>query len=332
MVRVTIDIYSGRPNPTFLLDENEAREIVRQLAAEPDTATSEEVSTGILGYRGMILELEEDQATKLALPRRLRVGGGVAKREARGLELAQRLIERAGKLTPAVKGDFGKLGVYDEKALKQLVGEELLQVESRAAELNSASASIASADSMPVEQFAAQEEGTFSIQSAAPVLGRDASTWGAYTVGSCSVEASAFNPGFWNTNSTVRWNNNCYNYANNKRTDTFAQPGKATGAQTSTMACTNVSNAAVSDGQVLYPNCAASGVPRYYVALVVAPNQDYHWYRYQSNGYWGHKPGSTNAKNTDNSGVVITNPQTANRGIYTQFCGYYTSPTTAQIA
>jgi hypothetical protein len=94
-------------NPTFLLDENEAREIVRQLAAEPDTATSEEVSTGILGYRGMILELEEDESSKLALPRRLRVGGGVAKREARGLELAQRLIERAGKLTPAVKGDFG---------------------------------------------------------------------------------------------------------------------------------------------------------------------------------------------------------------------------------
>jgi hypothetical protein len=329
MVRVTIDIYSGRPNPTFLLDEKEAREIVRQLAAEPDTATAEEVNTGILGYRGMILELEEDEATKLALPRRLRVGGGVAKREARGVELAQRLIEKAGKLTPAVKGDFGKLGVYDEAALKQLVGEELVRVESQAAELQSVSAA-RSADSAPVEQFAAQEEGGFSIQSAAPVLGRDATTWGAYTVGSCSVEASAFNPNWWNTNSTIRLNNNCYNYANNKRTDTFAQPGRATGAQATTMACLNVGNGAVSDGQVAYPNCAASGVPRFYVALVVAPGQDYHWYRYQSNGYWGHKPGS--AKNTDNSGAVITNPQTANRGIYTQFCGYYTSPTTAQIS
>ncbi|HEX8430028.1 MAG TPA: hypothetical protein VF625_02030 [Longimicrobium sp.] len=328
MVRVTIDIYSGRPNPSFLLDESEAREIVRQLAAEPDTTTSEDISTGILGYRGMILELEEDEATKLALPRRLRVGGGVAKHEARGLELAQRLIERAGKLTPAVKGDFGKLGVYDEKALKQLVGEELIRVESEPAQLDT----LAVASANPVEQFAAQEDGGISIQSAATVLGRDATTWSAYAVGSCTTEASAFNPTFWNQKATVRMNNNCYNYANNKRTDTFAQPGRATGAQTNIMQCSNVSNGATSDGQIAMPACAASGTPRYYVALVIAPNQDYHWYRYQSNGYWGHKPGGTAAKNTDNSGVVISDPQTANRGIYTNFCGFWTSPTTAQIA
>jgi hypothetical protein len=328
MVRVTIDIYSGRPNPTFLLDEAEAREIVRQLAAEPDTVTSEDISTGILGYRGMILELEEDQATKLALPRRLRVGGGVAKHEARGLELAQRLIERAGKLTPAVEGDFGKLGVYDEKALKQLVGEELIRVESEPAQLDT----LAVSSDTPVEQFAAEEEGTISIQSAATVLGRDATTWSAYAVGSCTTEASAFNPTFWNGKAPVRMNNNCYNYANNKRTDTFAQPGRATGAQTNIMQCSNVSNGATSDGLIAMPACASSGTPRYYVALVIAPNQDYHWYRYQSNGYWGHKPGGTAAKNTDNSGVVISDPQTANRGIYTNFCGFWTAPTTAQIA
>jgi hypothetical protein len=29
--------------------------------------------------------------------------------------------------------------------------------------------------------------------------------------------------------------------------------------------------------------------------------------------------------------VVISDPQTANRGIYTQFCGYYFAQTNAQI-
>ncbi len=331
MVRVTIDIYSGRPNPSFLLDEKEAKEILRQLSAEPDAVTPDDVTTGILGFRGMILELEDDQASGLSLPRRLRIGGGVSKKEGKGLELAQRLLERAGKLTPAAEGDFGKLGVYDEAALKKLVAEELVRVESEPGVLESALSAGTPIAALP-EGEQASGEGSVSAQAAAPVLGRDATTWAAYTAGTCSVEASAFNPNFWNLSATVRLNNNCYNYANNKRTDTFAQPGRATGAQATTMACSNVTTGAVSDGLKAQPNCATTGVPRYYVALVVAPGQDYHWYRFQSNGYWGHKPGGTSAKNTDNSGVVITNPQTANRGIYTNFCGYFTAPTNAQIA
>ncbi|HEX8276284.1 MAG TPA: hypothetical protein VF615_26830 [Longimicrobiaceae bacterium] len=329
MVRVTIDIFSGRPNPSFLLDDKEAREILRQLSSTPEAVTSDEAVHGVLGFRGMVLELDEEPAGKLALPRRLRVGGGVSRDEGRGLELAERLLDRAARLTPAAAGDFGKLGVYDEAALKRLVGEELRQVEARSAMLNAAAAD---ADA-PVPVLPEDEEGSVSIQAAAPVLGRDASTWSNYTVGgTCSLEASAFNPTFWNGSSTVRLNNNCYNYANNKRTDTFAQPGKATGAQTSTMACANVGSGAASDGLIAYPTCAGSGIPRFYVALVIWPGVDYHWYRYQSNGYWGHKPGQTNAINTDNSGVVISNPQTANRGGYTTFCGYYFAPTTAQIA
>ena len=66
--------------------------------------------------------------------------------------------------------------------------------------------------------------------------------------------------------------------------------------------------------------------PRYLVALVVAPGpgfRDFHWFRKQSGGFWGHKPGGTEARNVDNSGVLITNPETANRGPYTQFCGYF---------
>ncbi len=52
----------------------------------------------------------------------------------------------------------------------------------------------------------------------------------------------------------------------------------------------------------------------------------YHWYRKASQGYWGHKPGHTKVINTDNSGYVIYNPQTANRGIYTSWCEYMCVP------
>ena len=55
-------------------------------------------------------------------------------------------------------------------------------------------------------------------------------------------------------------------------------------------------------------------------ALVIAPGSDFHWYRKGRNGHWTHKPGSTQVTNMDNSGVTISDPRTANRGPYTNFC------------
>jgi hypothetical protein len=50
---------------------------------------------------------------------------------------------------------------------------------------------------------------------------------------------------------------------------------------------------------------------------------DFHWYRKQKEGFWGHKPGATAARNVDNSNHVILNPQTCDRGPYTIFCEYF---------
>jgi hypothetical protein len=58
------------------------------------------------------------------------------------------------------------------------------------------------------------------------------------------------------------------------------------------------------------------------VALVVAPGWDFHWYRKGPDGLWTHKPGSTQATNLDNSGNIITDPRTADRGPYTDFCAF----------
>ncbi len=136
-----------------------------------------------------------------------------------------------------------------------------------------------------------------------------------------------YNASYWNNNSSRRSQNNCYNYANNKATNTFAQPGRAAGAQASSMTCAAVHAAALADG--LQP---ISGYPNWPLdfksglALVVGhvgSIPDYHWYRLDSDGTWSHKPGGTNATNRDNSGNIITDPRTANRGGYVHFCGFY---------
>ena len=80
--------------------------------------------------------------------------------------------------------------------------------------------------------------------------------------------------------------------------------------------------AAVADGLVASANFTQAIADGWYVALVIWPNVDFHWYRQDKIGCWSHKPGSTAVTNKDNSGNPITDPKTANRGGYTQFCSY----------
>src|SRR4029077_15181526 len=132
-------------------------------------------------------------------------------------------------------------------------------------------------------------------------------------------------------------NNNCYNYANNHITNTFAQPGRGTGHMYKQLkTCTGagaVEPAAVSDGLVASANFSGhlGAGHGWYVALVLWPNNDYHWYRQDKVGCWSHKPGSTAARNVDNAGHAITDPKTANRGPYTVFCTYMITKTSVHI-
>ena len=136
--------------------------------------------------------------------------------------------------------------------------------------------------------------------------------------------APIYEPGWWNV-SAIQPFNNCYNYASNYRTDTFAQPGRAADQMYSSLTCASVRPAAIADKLIDSPgvdnNCPAEG---HLVALVVWPGGDYHWYRKGVDGFWSHKPGGTAVTNLDNSGNPITDPRTADRGNYTDFCTFMT--------
>jgi hypothetical protein len=160
---------------------------------------------------------------------------------------------------------------------------------------------------------------TRSLASLAPLAA-------ALALNACCTTPT-YTPTFWNDGGQVQWNNNCYNYSNNKRTDSFAQPGLAHGAMYATLACADVIAAAQADGlHLLAPGqeCRRWWIfGKAKIALVVAPGWDYHWYRRDRNGMWTHKPGSTQATNLDNSNQPITDPETCDRGWYTDFCAYF---------
>jgi hypothetical protein len=146
-----------------------------------------------------------------------------------------------------------------------------------------------------------------------------------------AADSPAYNPSFWND-----WNvqilNNCYDYANDHATNTFAQPGFASASQAPSYTCGDLTAAARSDGLRIAsgfsePLAVGAG---WYIALVVWPARDFHWYRQDDAGCWSHKPGQTAARNVDNSGSQITDPQTCDRGPY-DFCTYMVTDRNVQI-
>lgn len=297
MLRITADVFSGRPNPVWeVSDEGEARATLRALTADRSLLADTEPAQSGLGLRGFWIEtLDDELAQDFGLGAAVYLAVGPQAPSPRAAELAERLIgliERGETRTETAEGALPLEEPLRDFLTTQLQLATQLEFRSRVSLTDGAA---------PV-----------SPEEAAPAV-------------TCFIELGAFNPGFWNNDPNVRLNNNCYNYASNWRTNTFAQPGRGCGRMYTAITCDEVTRAALCDGMHHRFDCFPdSERPRYLVALVVIPGGgDYHWYRKQKEGFWGHKPGGTAARNFDNSGRVITNPETADRGPYTIFCGYF---------
>jgi hypothetical protein len=272
-VIVTLDVYSGVPNPSWVLDDDQVKELQRMIGRGKKPQGG---SLPLLGYRGFLLRPVVSQHG-----RPTRVEGLVAS-HARSEESVLSGIPTAEEFLLGTAGD------RVDAALKQHVQETISAGHTRSALMQT----ITAAKKVKCPKCNA-------------------------------ADAPTYNPGFWNVPARKPYNN-CYNYANDQATNTFAQPGRATGHMYTALTCQSVEPAAVSDGLVACANFhghLAKG-HGWYVALVIWPGYDYHWYRQDKVGCWSHKPGSTAAHNTDNSGVAIVDPRTCNRGPYTQICSY----------
>ena len=305
MLKITADIFSGRPNPTWVVsDSSEISAALSEVTKVSDLAATQAAPEGKLGeLRGFYVDITSDQlaadhglVSALYLPYEPGATGPMRNLAERFVSLASEASVSIGMAAEGLKEADTISPDLLRSFLSQRLGKETGTSE---------------ADASPAATAA--ESAEMSVEAAPAVT--------------CMVEYGAYNPGFWNNDASVRTRNNCYNYASNKRTDTFAQPGRGCGRIYTAITCAEVSRAALCDRLHRRFDCFPdSEKPRYLVALVVAPGPsfvDFHWYRRNSEGFWSHKPGGTAARNIDNSGRVITNPETCNRGPYTQFCGYF---------
>ena len=127
--------------------------------------------------------------------------------------------------------------------------------------------------------------------------------------------------------------NNCYCFASNHIPDVrYALPGRRGGNPATLITCGGVIAGLRADGW--NDGCQQNVLT---IVLVIWPNFDYHFYRFVTGGpywWWGHKPGGTPAKYTDDCGNSIFQfvgkgyaPNNICRGNYTDFCGYSTRTT-----
>lgn len=290
MFQITIDAFSGRENPSYLVEGAEARELLRDVSRRTEMVTDAHAGFDGLGFRGAIVEsLSDDGDQAYDLPRQFKIASGAAADGGNGFDLAERLV-RALPQHQLYSPTGGAAATADEDLVDYLL--DLLR------------------------QTSERQQTAPDSSAAVEPTPEDVT---------CFIERSVFNPGFWNNSAEIRKTNNCYNYASNRRTNTFAQPGRGAGAESTAYTCAEVTRAALADGcRHRYQCFPDAEKPRRLVALVVS-GFDYHWYRIHSTaeGFWGHKPGQTAARNYDNNNQVIINPETCSRAPYSHFCGYF---------
>ena len=160
-----------------------------------------------------------------------------------------------------------------------------------------------------------------------------------------------FEPELFNKFKGIKEAQNCFAYAFDyrhlpKRKDCtkdscslpFPQPGRSSGypkwSKVNGKRCPDLMGRLFGDVPDLKVSSFEKTCPKNYskIALVVDEDEDYHFYRQDSNGYWSHKPGATDVTHMDATGRPIYDPELASRlypgsGLhYDKFCSYLCAP------
>jgi hypothetical protein len=323
MLVITLDAYSGRDNPSRILDGADATQLIRELARNRCAFGTYDPTFSRLGFRGVTIGFPGDGVTRRHnLPHTIHLATSNSQQEGKAQEIAEKLI----------RGMVGQKGLRryrnDPIDFTDALADRLIQAMDQ---MNMGTPDLTAVDidwgnAVRVSGI----EYIWGHLTPASPGGAPAGHKGGH--GMCPIEVREYDPGHWNDPAHV-FRNNCYNYAANLRTGTLAQPGWYNGVELKTFACKEVSKAALKDGAKRRGDCFKDDrKPRWLVALAYDPvRDDYHWYRLHTEGFWGHKPGRTPATNMDYGKRIIYNPEHCDRGGYTEFCGYFYFPNGMQI-
>ncbi len=309
MLEVEIDVFSGMPNPHFLLSEREESELVDRISAEPEqvSAVSDPTANLGLGYRGIIVRQVKTDT-----------GAWSRARLPEGVSLPSEISPLPGALPLELR--LGAKPARGDSAVDWLL--EISERKKLAIEDEVWEALRAGVQTLPgtLDETESPAEGEFDVtENEAAQVAPKGATWWACNSPFYSANANVFNlPQYIGVN-------NCYCFASNHLANSrYALPGRKGGRPATSITCAGVIDGLRADGWI--DSCQVNTLT---IALVIWPNVDYHFYRVVTPGpewWWGHKPGATAARYVDNSNQALKQPLSpinCNRGDYIHFCGYF---------
>ncbi len=141
-------------------------------------------------------------------------------------------------------------------------------------------------------------------------------------------------PSVYNNEQKIQHNHNCFAYAfdvidmpackDDKCKFPFHQPGYKAGhprfSDDGKKYCGDLLMRLFADMPFLKKTTFTTQCPPGHskIALVIDPQNDYHFYRQDSNGLWSHKPGGQKVTNLDSEGKLIYNPELCSRDYRTR--------------
>jgi hypothetical protein len=284
-LRITLDAFSGRPNPTVTIDGPEAEELLERVSPARRIAPKQapEVPTSILGYRGLQFE-QVGGKLRDELPASFRLAGGIVSGPKLRHAPADELVE------DFIAGSTGPFRAAQQPPeLLEGVQEQVHQL--RAIDLTRFQIPIKWPVRATCRCAPLYEPDWWNDPSRQPYNN-------CYNYGTNYRTDTFAQPGLGTGQM----------YAS------IDCPEVLSGAvRDGLINNPNANNRCPDEGHLVA------------LVIAPGPGfVDFHWFRKGRNGRWTHKPGGGAATNVDNSGNAITDPRNADRGPYTIFCTFMT--------
>ncbi|WP_405856203.1 hypothetical protein OG361_22610 [Streptomyces sp. NBC_00090] len=314
MLEVEMDIFSGTPNPSWVLTKEEESQVLEIIEADPDqiSPVSTEKEKFGLGYRGFLVRTVKDEVAwhqlqsrlDRRLPEEFRVGSRPTESDA---SIAQYLLEG---------GPARRNGLDDE----------LRDAASRGVALVQPPPPEGGFESQPQPPTAKAEPDTSPEADEEDYL--RGYTWHR----PCPSSYFYSNADIFNRPEFI-YRTNCYAYAcNYLYGGRYAHPGAHGGKPATSMTVDSIRGGLYVDGWA--DNCQPKSLT---IAAVVWPNWDFHFYRLATGSpywVWGHKLATNAAVHYDNCGYAIRrtphylgtiwqHPANCCRGGYTDWVGWF---------
>ena len=186
--------------------EKDANRLLERLSGK--ALAEAEAVDGVLGFRGLVVSAQSDEQLPEGMSATFRIGGLLP-------------ADYAESALRALTGDESDDAVHWLLSTGQhAIKEDIFAYLEDTLEMRKQSFEIEPPTEKALEEKIWKEEAKLVAKAV------------------CIIQNTAYNPGFWNAPAVIG-KNNCYNYAMNSRSDTFAQPGRLSGHPNNIMACVN---------------------------------------------------------------------------------------------